>query len=133
VPKPLIFANYPDSLKLITPFDGPARGVIQFWHDGDTVWLWLDARWGMFLFLKIRLRGVNAPELTKPGGKEALAFIAQLAPADTCVAITDSVKIATSGVQDRSEDRYVARLILADGHDLSQIMLDSGHAVVARE
>lgn len=127
--KPSLFDGYPEGLKLYVPFGTPVRGAVDRCHDGDTVLCLIDPQYEGYVYRWIRARGINAPELDEPGGPEALAFAELLLPFGTHVAIYNSVKVPSSGVMDKSFERYVAQIMLPDGSDFSTRMVDAGHAV----
>jgi endonuclease YncB( thermonuclease family) len=107
----------------------PARCVAI--HDGDTVTFDLDLGFGIRLpgqdwagktVLSCRVFGINAPELSTPAGKEALAYVQTLLkPGDVC-------RVVSHG-WDKYGGRYDGTVTLPDGSDLAQTMLSSGHAV----
>ena len=67
------------------------RKLIDYWyeatvidnHDGDTVTVDIDLGHRIRTTDAIRVRGINAPELSQPGGKEARDFLSALIPAGT--------------------------------------------------
>lgn len=93
--------------------DSPTRlsGRATDIHDGDTF---------RFGGTRIRLFGIDAPELDDPGGRAAREALA-LAIAGGRVSCTDTGA--------RSYDRIVARCVNAKGYDLARIMVRSGWAV----
>lgn len=55
--------------------------IVKAVHDADTITVDLDLGLDVMLkSFKIRLFGINAPELVTPEGKKAQAFLAQLIP-----------------------------------------------------
>lgn len=79
--------------------------------DGDTLVLEGGER--------IRLLGIDAPELRQPGGAAARAFLVALAEG----------KIVR--IERRGHDRYartLAHLYLPDGRSLAALLLTAGHA-----
>lgn len=66
--------------------------VVKSVHDGDTVTLDMDLGLDVHLSdFKVRLAGINAPELPTPEGKAAREFLAALLPAGTAI-LVDTVK-----------------------------------------
>lgn len=85
--------------------------------DGDTVILDVDLGFRMWLRTQsFRLIGCNAREHTQPGGREAAAHLAELLPAGTVVSLT-SIK------DDKFGGRYDAKITLATGEDLTQLLV----------
>jgi endonuclease YncB( thermonuclease family) len=110
---------------------GPYRARCVAIHDGDTLTLDIDLGFGVIVSglsitggdrLTCRLFGINAPELATQAGKDALAFILTLIkPGDMCTVVSHGF--------DKYGGRYDGTVFLADGTDLAQAMLASGHAV----
>lgn len=69
----------------------------------------------------VRFYGCNAPELSTPDGKAAVAFL------ETLVAVGDTVKLLSYG-WDKYGGRIDGTITLADGRDLVGVMIESGHA-----
>ena len=73
----------------------------------------------------IRVRGINAPELSQPGGKEARDFLSALIPAGT------RIRIQTFKNKRDKYGRWLGDLFLenSDGtKSVNQMMIDAGHA-----
>lgn len=93
-------------------------------HDGDTLWTTIDLGFYLAHTVKIRLAGINAPELTTPAGvtaREALVDYIQTNPGQW-----------TAQTFKDGEDKYgrwLATLYAPDGTNTNQWMLDNGHAV----
>lgn len=74
----------------------------------------------------LRLYGINAPELHKPGGQEAKSFLANL---------VDGKQVTLRTLKDKQEKygRYLGLLLLpngpAPGANVNQMMVEAGHAV----
>ena len=92
--------------------------------DGDTVEAALDCGLSVHVVEKLRLAGINAPEMrgaTRPDGEAAAAFLAEL--------VGDG-EIFVRTIKDRrgKYGRYLAVLLDRTGRDLNQAMVDAGHA-----
>lgn len=62
--------------------------VVRAVHDGDSITCDVDLGFNNWIHgMKLRLYGLNAPELVTPGGKQAKAFLAQILPLGTSVVI----------------------------------------------
>ena len=103
---------------------GPYPGVVIDWRDGDTCHLDLDLGFGIFLRAPIscRILAINAPELHTEAGKVACEYAISICPPQTRVT-------ALSHGWDKYGGRFDGQLILPDGSDFGQLMLESGHAV----
>lgn len=100
---------------------GPYRGVVDNVHDGDTVYVKLDVGFDLTVYARVRVNGINAPELSTQAGKDARAF------ARTLLAVGDAVRVVSYG-WDKYGGRVEGSITLADGRDFGKAMLDAGHA-----
>jgi endonuclease YncB( thermonuclease family) len=93
--------------------------------DGDTLWVRIYLRPGHWVKQKLRLRGLDAPELGTTEGKAAKRFT------DGLVSQAAAVVINTTRAD--KYDRYLADVFLQRGSApelfLNQALLDNGHAV----
>ena len=104
--------------------------------DGDTIWARVDCGLNTVIKEKLRLRGLDAPEITTPAGRAATRFVKKrLRPGMAIVIRTSTTD---------KYDRYLADIlylpgqarrrdpnrVLAHGTHLNQELLDAGHAVV---
>ena len=100
-------------------------------YDGDTLWLSLDL--GFHVYWDIgpcRLSGVDTPEVrgaTREQGIAARDFLREL------LARPENTYFLVRTDKDRKEKygRYLVTLILPDGTNVNQALLDAGHAVPA--
>lgn len=98
-------------------------GTIVSWHDGDTGHISVyDPALGVPVILTVRLLGINAPELTEPGGREVTAALSNLLPPGRAV-------ILTGLKPDKYGGRADAAVQSADGTDVSSWLLSRGYAV----
>jgi micrococcal nuclease len=92
--------------------------------DGDTLVVTLETAPGIFIEQKLRLRGLDCPEMSTPEGRAAKRFVEAL------VAQTAAVVISTT--KPDKYDRYLADVFLTtDTGDifLNNALLENGHAV----
>jgi endonuclease YncB( thermonuclease family) len=99
------------------------RAAILENHDGDTLKAILDLGFGIAITTKLRVAGVQAPELGTPGGQEATAFLAALCPPGIELT-TDSRRLDKYG-------RAEAVLTLPDGRDVATEIMRAGHGIPA--
>lgn len=88
--------------------------------DGDT----LTVSGGKEILEKIRLYGVDSPELSQPGGLEAKLFASELAWLKP---------VRVEGVNRDQYGRLVALVYLEDGRCLNEELVRSGNAWVYRQ
>jgi endonuclease YncB( thermonuclease family) len=108
--------------------------------DGDTLWLKIWLKPGHWLKEKVRLRGIDCPELSTPEGKAAKRFVETLVRDATAVTVTTTNP-------DKWDGRYLCEVFLGsprpsdgrgvrgegrpdEGSDifLNNLLLESGHA-----
>jgi len=95
-------------------------------HDGDTVNVKLDVGFDLTVYTRIRILGINAPELSTQAGKDARDF------AQTLLKPGDDVRVMRYGW-----DKYGGRIDGSiacnpgdrESHDFATKMLKAGHAV----
>lgn len=90
----------------------PISGTVRSCHDGDTCRVVIADR-----ERKIRLGGVDAPELDQPGGRESQQFMA-------AKIVGRDVELICEG---RSYDRKTCRILL-EGTDVGEDLVRAGHA-----
>ena len=102
--------------------------------DGDTLLVLIEVGFGIIVRDRLRLRGINCPEMSTPQGVRAKKYVEKLLPVDSTVVINShKCKIDTYG-------RFVADVffkegvkepsgLLKDAVYLNQHLLDSGHAL----
>ena len=93
--------------------------------DGDTFWVALDAGLGGIARQKLRLRGIDCPEIDTPEGEVAKLFV------ETVLKGISSLTVYTS--RNATHDRYEADVFFKDpdGREvfLNGLLLDTRHAV----
>ena len=94
-------------------------------HDGDTVTVDVDLGFKAWLRgIRIRMYGINAPELSTPEGPVAQKFLAGL------VALAPGRRVTLETFKDR-EDKYGGRwlgTLWIGGKNMNLAMIDGGHA-----
>ena len=104
---------------------GPYAGVVDLVHDGDTVNIKLDVGFDLTVYTRVRVMGINAPELSTPAGKAARDF------AQTLLKPGDLVKVVSFG-WDKFGGRIDASIeydLAATSQDFGTVMIATGHAV----
>jgi micrococcal nuclease len=96
--------------------------------DGDTVEARIAIWLGQELVTKVRLRGIDAPELTGACASErAMAEAAR----ERLTALIDARSVTLQEVgPDKYHGRVVARLVTAEGLDAGTALMAGGHAVM---
>ena len=95
------------------------RATVTSVHDGDTLTVQVDLGFDTTRTANVRLLGLNAIELSKPGGKEARDNLATLV--GTVVAL-HSVR------WDKYGGRVDGSITLPDGTDLGKLLINTGWA-----
>lgn len=90
-------------------------------NDGDTVHAVIDLGFNLRTEQRLRLEGIDAPELGVPGGTEAREFLKDR------VLKSGGRVLLKIGKQDKF-NRYLA-YVWVDGKSVNQELIDSGHAV----
>jgi len=103
---------------------GPYAGVVDSVHDGDTVYVKLDVGFDLTVYARIRVMGINAPELSTVAGKAARDY------AQSLLSPGMPVRVVSYG-WDKFGGRVDASIQynLADPHDFATAMIAAGHAV----
>jgi endonuclease YncB( thermonuclease family) len=99
------------------------KGIIISVADGDTMHAGIDLGFGIELHTKLRVAGVQAPELATIGGSDATQFLAALCPPGSVVMV-NSKRLDKYG-------RAEAVITLEDGRDLATEIINSGHGIPA--
>ena len=112
------------------------KAKAQIFHDADTFWVDVDLGFHDWNEQKLRLRGIDAQELSEAGGKKAAAYVKKVLSAVPFIVITISGRdkfgrpladvFYLKGTEDREK-------VLAEGKFLNQELLDLGLARPVRE
>jgi endonuclease YncB( thermonuclease family) len=139
------FVSWPatnEELSEVSVTDKPAytyAATVERVVDGDTLLVLIEAGFGIIVRDKLRLRGVNCPELKTPEGDKAKKFVEKLLPAGARIVlkshksgtdkygrfVVDVFYLQTSGKSEGQADVD----IIAGGVWLNQQLLDEGQAV----
>lgn len=92
-------------------------------HDADTLYclVW-DPIMTMYALVGVRVRWVQCPELSEPGGVDTRAALVERAPVNSTVLLGEVGPYSRPG-------HIVASVTLQDGTDLATWLLDRGYAV----
>lgn len=90
--------------------------------DGDTVDVAIDLGLRIFTQQRIRLYGINAPELREPAGQDSKRRLGELLPMGA------EVIIRTFKDKQEKYGRYLAIISDSEGHEVNERMLLEGHA-----
>jgi endonuclease YncB( thermonuclease family) len=100
---------------------GPYTGEIDSVHDGDTVNVVLDIGFDLWIHTRVRIYGINTPELSSPAGKAAREF------AQSLLKPGDKVKVISLG-WDKFGGRIDGKILFGNGEDYAERMKAAGHA-----
>lgn len=89
--------------------------------DADTLYVSCDVGFGADVRVRVRVANIDAPERNTPEGRAAELYAMTL--------LSGSPWIAVETKFDRTFERYVARVFLADGTDFGERLVEAGHAV----
>lgn len=106
-----------------TEMYGPYRGIVDLAHDGDTVNIKLDLGFDISVYARVRVKGINAPELSTAAGKRARDFAQQVLPSGTQVLVNSY-----------GWDKYGGRIdgTIAISYDYNGVEYDDfGHLMLA--
>jgi endonuclease YncB( thermonuclease family) len=97
--------------------------------DGDTFWVALDIGAGELSRQKLRLRGIDCPEIDTQEGQAAKKFVESV--------LKDVPSLTVFSSRNATYDRYEADVFLTDrmGHEvyLNNLLLEKGYAVRVRD
>jgi hypothetical protein len=101
------------------------RAYLESWIDGDTLWVVLDTGMREMSRQKLRLRGIDCPELNTQEGQAAKKFAQAL--------LKDVPSLTVLSSRNASYDRYEADIFYVDTQGkeqyLNNVLLESGYAV----
>jgi endonuclease YncB( thermonuclease family) len=100
---------------------GPYRGVVDIVHDGDTVNVKLDVGFDLTVYTRVRVNGINAPELATADGKAARDYAQELLPPGT------EIEVVSLG-WDKFGGRIEGRITAPGVGDLAAAMIAAGKA-----
>ena len=86
--------------------------------DGDTIWLDVDCGFQVWSRQKVRLRGIDTPELRTREGQQARAFVAS--------ALSENTSLAITTTKPDKYDRYLADLFYLPGKGNAEDTLRKG-------
>ena len=100
--------------------------------DGDTIKLYVDKGFDNYMILRVRLLGVNCPEIGTPGYKEAKAFTYDWMESSKTINSDDwTLTIETKRLD--AFGRYLARVrSIKHGSDLSEDLITKNHGVMVK-
>ena len=90
--------------------------------DADTIDVVIDLGFSVSTHQRLRVDGIDAPEMATPAGKLARARVVELLDQ----AGGRQVQVATQKVE--KYGRYLASVALPDGRDLAAVLVSEGHA-----
>lgn len=98
------------------------KGKVERVVDGDTLWVRINLGFrDFFIRQKLRLRGIDAPELSSAAGRRAKKFVEEKIAAATEIIVTTT--------KPDKYDRYLSD-VWVGGANLNQLLLESGLAAI---
>lgn len=104
--------------------------LLVAWLDGDTCDVKIDLDFDIWLNMRIRVDGINSPEIhsknpvEKKAGTLARSHAELLAPTQQ----TYLIETAKAGKEREKFGRWLAKITLKDGRDFAKAMIDAGQA-----
>lgn len=106
------------------------QAKILRWLDGDTCDVEIDLGFSITIHKRVRVYGINTPEVHSANPVEKQAGLRAKQFAETLAAPGSVVEARTHKEgEDDKFGRYLAVLTLPGGEDFSELMLENGHAV----
>ena len=100
------------------------RAVVLRVLDGDTIDVNIDLGFDVWRRERVRLAGIDAPELRDASGRTAAAFVSDLMP------FGNPITIQTEKPYPHDKyGRYLATVGLADGRSLNNMLIEAGLAL----
>ncbi len=107
---------------------GPYRATVISVVDGDTVKVEVQIWLGLYQKVKVRIAGIDAPEITKPKctkekelGLKAKEFLESVIPQQSTINLTQIS-------EDEFGGRVDATIQTKDGKDVGELLRSEGHA-----
>jgi endonuclease YncB( thermonuclease family) len=94
--------------------------------DADTFEIAVDLGFNVDCRVRVRVANVDAPEMSTPQGRAAQLWALTLIGAQPYVVV--HTQPARSGDFIRSFERYIATVVLPDGSDYGERLVEAGHA-----
>lgn len=118
---PVEFRDWPPELAVAF---GPYRAVVRHLVDGDTFDALVSLGMHGYTYQVIRVLDLDTPEInrlaTREAGRAALDFVRGVMPVGTRVVLHTEKDPDSFG-------RFLARVTLPDGRDLTDTVIDAGH------
>ena len=133
------FVNWPvakeelKSINIVAEMSYTYAAAMERVIDGDTLLVLVEAGFGIIMRDRLRLRGIDCPEVGTPAGDRAKKFVEKLLPAGSTIILKshkDKTDIHGRFVVDvfYKQGADDAAAIIKDGTYLNQELLDKGHA-----
>ncbi|MBI2950719.1 thermonuclease family protein, partial [bacterium] len=94
------------------------RAVVEEVVDGDTLWTRVDCGFRAWTRQKLRLRGIDAPELSTVAGQRARDFVAK--------ALAEVPFVVRTTTKPDKYDRYLSDVFYLPGENDPQNVLNKG-------
>lgn len=118
------YTAYVESVRPVEEFEYWYKAYVVNVVDGDTVDVSLNLGVGVVKNERIRLAGINAPEMKNPPfGQDAKNFLSKMI-------LTNNVIVATQGDKPDNYGRLLGTIFTSDGKNVNEAMIKNKHAVV---
>lgn len=94
------------------------RAILQRVIDGDTLWVHIDCGFDTWIDQKVRLRGIDAPEMNSADGQRARRFVES--------ALRKCAVLAITTTKPDKYDRYLADVFYLPEEDDVNVVLENG-------
>lgn len=121
--KDLLVPAFRYKAQVVSVYDGDTVHVlINVLNESRELGLYLTMLQTLQMKAKLRLDGLNAPELSDAGGAASRDYLRGLLPAGL------QVEMEVSKAPLDKYGRYVAVIYLPDGQNVNELMISTGHA-----
>lgn len=104
------------------------RATVLCWIDGDTLDVRIDLGFEVSVVQRVRLYGVNAPEMNSASPSDRTLARSALAMAEALAPPGSLVQLQSHKSQDKY-GRYLATVANDDGEDIAQALIGSGRGI----
>lgn len=104
------------------------RATVLRWIDGDTLDVKIDLGFEVSVIQRVRLYGVNTPEMNSASPSDRTLARSALAMAESMAPSGSLVQLQSRKSQDKY-GRYLATVVNDDGDDIAMTLIGSGRGI----